>query len=101
MLPSGTVTFMFTDIEGSTGLLRELGDGYSDLLGRERSMLRETLGSAGGQEIDTQGDAFFFSFTRARDAVTGALRSAPSPSRSGPAASTSRCAWACTRASRP
>ena len=64
---------MFTDIEGSTALLRELGDGYSDVLGRERSMLRETLGSAGGQEIDTQGDAFFFSFTRARDAVTGAV----------------------------
>jgi class 3 adenylate cyclase len=67
------VTFLFTDIEGSTALLRELGDGYSDVLGRERSILRETLGSAGGQEIDTQGDAFFFSFTRARDAVGGAV----------------------------
>jgi class 3 adenylate cyclase len=73
LLPSGTVTFLFTDIEGSTALLRELGDGYSDVLGRERSILRETLGSAGGQEIDTQGDAFFFSFTRARDAVGGAV----------------------------
>jgi len=73
LLPSGTVTFLFTDIEGSTALLRELGDGYSDVLGRERSILRETLGSAGGQEIDTQGDAFFFSFTRARDAVSGAV----------------------------
>ena len=59
------MTFLFTDIEGSTALLRELGDRYSDVLGRERSILRETLGSAGGQEIDTQGDAFFFSFTRA------------------------------------
>jgi class 3 adenylate cyclase len=67
------VTFLFTDIEGSTALLRELGDRYSDVLGRERSILRETLGSAGGQEIDTQGDAFFFSFTRARDAVAGAV----------------------------
>jgi class 3 adenylate cyclase len=72
-LPSGTVTFLFTDIEGSTALLRELGDGYADVLGRERSILRETLGSAGGREIDTQGDAFFFSFTRARDAVAGAV----------------------------
>jgi class 3 adenylate cyclase len=72
-LPSGTVTFLFTDIEGSTGLLRELGDGYADVLARERSILRETLGSAGGQEIDTQGDAFFFSFARARDAVAGAV----------------------------
>ena len=67
------MTFLFTDIEGSTALLRELGDRYSDVLGRERSILRETLGSAGGQEIDTQGDAFFFSFTRARDAVAGAV----------------------------
>jgi class 3 adenylate cyclase len=72
-LPSGTVTFLFTDIEGSTALLRELGDGYADVLGRERSILREALGSAGGREIDTQGDAFFFSFTRARDAVAGAV----------------------------
>jgi class 3 adenylate cyclase len=72
-LPSGTVTFLFTDIEGSTALLRELGDGYGDVLGRERSILREALGSAGGREIDTQGDAFFFSFTRARDAVAGAV----------------------------
>jgi class 3 adenylate cyclase len=72
-LPSGTVTFLFTDIEGSTALLRQLGDGYADVLGRERSILREALGSAGGREIDTQGDAFFFSFTRARDAVAGAV----------------------------
>src|SRR5262249_12596626 len=72
-LPSGTVTFLFTDIEGSTALLRELGDRYADVLGRERSILRETLTDAGGQEIDTQGDAFFFSFTRARDAVVGAV----------------------------
>jgi class 3 adenylate cyclase len=73
VLPSGTVTFLFTDIEGSTVLLRELGDRYSGVLARERTILRETLSSAGGQEIDTQGDAFFFSFTRARDAVAGAV----------------------------
>ncbi len=72
-LPSGTVTFLFTDIEGSTALLRELGDGYADVLGRERRILRDSLTAAGGQEIDTQGDAFFFSFTRARDAVAGAV----------------------------
>jgi class 3 adenylate cyclase len=67
------VTFLFTDIEGSTALLRRLGDGYAELLGRERKILRETLGSAGGQEIDTQGDAFFFSVPRARDAVAAAV----------------------------
>jgi class 3 adenylate cyclase len=72
-LPSGTVTFLFTDIEGSTALLRDLGDRYAALLADERSILRETLTGAGGQEIDTQGDAFFFSFTRARDAVAGAV----------------------------
>ena len=72
-LPSGTVTFLFTDIEGSTALLRELGDGYADVLREERRILRDTLTGAGGQEIDTQGDAFFFSFTRAREAVAGAV----------------------------
>ena len=72
-LPSGTVTFLFTDIEGSTALLRRLGDAYADVLATERAILRETLTSAGGTEIDTQGDAFFFSFRRARDAVAGAV----------------------------
>jgi class 3 adenylate cyclase len=72
-LPSGTVTFLFTDIEGSTDLMRRLGDGYGEVLDDHRRLLREHLGNAGGREIDTQGDAFFFSFTRARDAVAGAV----------------------------
>ena len=72
-LPAGTVTFLFTDIEGSTQLMRELGDGYGRVLEDHRRLLREHLGAAGGREIDTQGDAFFFSFTRARDAVAGAV----------------------------
>jgi class 3 adenylate cyclase len=72
-LPAGTVTFLFTDIEGSTQLMRELGDGYGEVLDDHRRLLREHLGSAGGREIDTQGDAFFFSFTRAREAVAGAV----------------------------
>jgi class 3 adenylate cyclase len=72
-LPSGTVTFLFSDIEGSTRLLEQLGDRYADVLGDHRRILRERLGEANGQEIDTQGDAFFFSFMRARDAVTGAV----------------------------
>ena len=72
-LPAGTVTFLFTDIEGSTQLMRELGDRYGEVLDDHRRLLREHLGSAGGREIDTQGDAFFFSFTRARDAVAGAV----------------------------
>jgi class 3 adenylate cyclase len=72
-LPAGTVTFLFTDIEGSTQLMRQLGDGYADVLADHRRLLREQLGEAGGREIDTQGDAFFFSFTRAREAVAGAV----------------------------
>ena len=72
-LPSGTVTFLFSDIEGSTRLLEQLGDRYADVLRDHRQILRERLGEANGKEIDTQGDAFFFSFTRAKDAVTGAV----------------------------
>jgi len=72
-LPSGTVTFLFSDIEGSTRLLEQLGDRYEEVLRDHRRILREQLSAAGGQEIDTQGDAFFFSFTRAKDAVTGAV----------------------------
>src|SRR4051794_32328626 len=72
-LPGGTVTFLFTDIEGSTRLLQELGDSYGDIVRDYRSLLREHLGETGGTEVDTQGDAFFYSFTRARDAVAGAV----------------------------
>jgi class 3 adenylate cyclase len=73
-LPAGTVTFVFTDIEGSTRLLQELGDeGYGRVAGDHRRLVRETFGAHGGTEIDTQGDAFFFSFPRARDAVAAAV----------------------------
>src|SRR3954453_11277972 len=73
-LPGGTVTFVFTDIEGSTQLLQELGDeAYGRVSGEHRRLLRETFGAHAGTEIDTQGDAFFFSFPRARDAVSAAV----------------------------
>src|SRR6188472_1132490 len=73
-LPGCTVTFVFTDIEGSTRLLQELGDeGYGRVSGDHRRLVRETFGARGGTEIDTQGDAFFFSFPRARDAVAAAV----------------------------
>jgi class 3 adenylate cyclase len=72
-LPTGTVTFLFTDIEGSTQLMRELGDEYAGVLREQRRLLRDAAQSHSGQEIDTQGDAFFFSFARARDAVTAAV----------------------------
>jgi class 3 adenylate cyclase len=73
-LPGGTVTFVFTDIEGSTLLLQELGDeAYGRVSGDHRRIVRETFGAREGREIDTQGDAFFFSFPRARDAVAAAV----------------------------
>ena len=72
-LPSGTVTFVFSDIEGSTALVKRLGDGYGDVLADHRRLMREALGDRGGVEIDTQGDAFFFAFARARDAVAASV----------------------------
>nr|MBA3333091.1 hypothetical protein [Actinomycetota bacterium] len=54
-LPSGTVTFVFTDIEGSTELLKQLGSGYGDVLGTHRQIVRETFVAANGIEIDTKG----------------------------------------------
>ncbi|MGD2163791.1 MAG: adenylate/guanylate cyclase domain-containing protein, partial [Anaerolineales bacterium] len=70
--PEGTVTFLFTDIEGSTRLLHRLGDQYDTLLADQRRILRETFKRWGGQEIDTQGDSFFACFQKASDAVAAA-----------------------------
>jgi class 3 adenylate cyclase len=67
-LPTGTVTFLFTDIEGSTKLLQELGDGYADVLANHRRLLREVFAAHGGVEVDTQGDAFFVAFAWAAEA---------------------------------
>jgi class 3 adenylate cyclase len=72
-LPAGTVTFVFTDIEGSTELLKQLGEHYGEVLSEHRRLVRDTLTAADGTEIDSQGDAFFFAFPRARDAVAGAV----------------------------
>jgi class 3 adenylate cyclase len=72
-LPSGTVTFVFSDIEGSTALLKQLGEGYDRVLSDHRRLMRERFTERGGVEIDTQGDAFFFAFPRARDAVEAAV----------------------------
>jgi class 3 adenylate cyclase len=73
VLRGGTVTFVFTDIAGSTELLKRLGDRYAEVLGEHRRLIREAFAARGGQEIDTQGDAFFFCFERARDAVAAAV----------------------------
>jgi class 3 adenylate cyclase len=72
-LPGGTVTFAFTDIEESTELLKRLGDRYAGVLAAHRRIVRDTFTGRDGIEIDTQGDAFFFAFPRARDAVAAAV----------------------------
>ena len=71
-LPSGTITLLFTDIEGSTRLLHELGDGYVRVLADHRRVLRAAVADHHGVEVDTQGDAFFIAFPTAPDAVAAA-----------------------------
>ena len=68
-LPTGTVTFVFTDIEGSTALAKRLPDGYAEVLEQHQLLLRAAFEGHGGHEVDTQGDSFFFAFARAKDAV--------------------------------
>jgi predicted ATPase len=72
-LPTGTVTFLFTDVEGSTRLLDELGaEAYADVLAEHRRALRDSFARHGGVEVDTQGDAFFVAFATADDALAAA-----------------------------
>jgi len=72
-LPAGTVTFLFTDIEGSTRLLHRLGvDVYADALTQHRTLLRAAFARHGGVEVDTQGDAFFYAFETAPCALVAA-----------------------------
>jgi predicted ATPase/class 3 adenylate cyclase len=70
---TGTVTLMFTDIEGSTRLLVELGDRYEAVLGDHRRLLREAFGAQDGIEVDTAGDGLFYAFPRARGALLAAI----------------------------
>jgi predicted ATPase/class 3 adenylate cyclase len=83
-LPSGTVTFLFTDVEGSTKLLHELGaDSYAQALAEHRRVLREAFGAHDGVEVDTQGDAFFVAFPTASGAL-GAAADATAGLAAGP-----------------
>jgi predicted ATPase/class 3 adenylate cyclase len=73
-LPTGTVTLLFTDIEGSTNLLQRLGgEQYATVLAEQRDLLRHVFHAFDGHEVDTQGDAFFVAFARATDAVSAAV----------------------------
>src|SRR4051794_15792615 len=73
-LPTGTVTLLYSDIEGSTELLGRLGDRYSGVLEDHRRLLRELVAGAGGSEIDCRGDEFLFVFPEAAPAVDAAVR---------------------------
>ena len=73
-LPSGNVTFLFTDVEGSTRLLHSLGaEAYAEALAEHRRIVREACAVEAGVEVDTQGDACFFAFPTASGAVAAAL----------------------------
>jgi DNA-binding NarL/FixJ family response regulator/class 3 adenylate cyclase len=72
-LPSGTVTFLFSDIEGSTRLLRRLAERFAEVLAVHDRVVRMACAHHGGREVNTQGDAFFVAFERARDAVMAAV----------------------------
>src|SRR6266567_7418774 len=69
-LPTGTVTMLFTDIEGSTHLLQQLGESYSRVLTMCQYLLRTSFQQWHGHKVDTQGDSFFVAFARATDALS-------------------------------
>ncbi len=73
ILPVGTITFLFTDIEGSTHLLQQLEDKYAEVLGEQQTLLRAIFDRHGGRVVDTQGDSFFVAFARAVDAIQAAV----------------------------
>jgi class 3 adenylate cyclase len=72
-LPQGRVTFVLADIEGSTGLIHQLGDGYGPLLNQLRRLMRSAVQKSGGREVDAIGDEFFAAFAHTRDAVDAAI----------------------------
>ena len=74
-LPSGTVTFLFTDIEGSTRLLQQLGDKYATLIAEHEQLMRQACETHHGSVVNTQGDLFFVAFPRAVDALNAAVQS--------------------------
>src|SRR5713226_4747614 len=74
-LPTGTITFLFTDIEGSTRLLQQLGEKYVGLLSEQQQLLREACETHNGSVVDTPGDSFFVAFPRAVDAINAVVHS--------------------------
>jgi class 3 adenylate cyclase len=72
-LPRGTVTFLLTDIEGSTGLLRQLGEGYASVLRDVRALIRKSVRDAGGHEVDARADEYFCAFRQPARALVAAV----------------------------
>jgi DNA-binding NarL/FixJ family response regulator/class 3 adenylate cyclase len=72
-LPQGTVTLLFTDVEGSTQLVHQLGDTYAGVLADHRRLVREAVAAQGGYEVDSRGDEFFLAFPTAAAAVDAAV----------------------------
>ena len=93
------MTFLFTDIEGSTRLFRRLGDDYAGLLDEHNRALRTAIEARNGFVVKTEGDGFFAAFENGRDGVLAAVagQEACSPSRHRMARRYA-CVWGCTRA---
>ena len=72
-IPTGAVTFLFSDIEGSTRLVKQLRDRYGSVLADHQRLLRAAFAAHGGYEVDTQGDSFFIAFASAREALLAAV----------------------------
>ena len=83
-LPAGTVSLLFTDIEGSTRLLEQLGDAYAERLHEHHLLLRGSFERRGGVEVNTAGDAFFVVFRSASDALAAATEAQTSLAEAGP-----------------
>jgi hypothetical protein len=99
-LPTGAVTLLFTDIEGSTPLVRDLDDRYGLVLDDYRRLLRTAVSDAGGREVDCRADEFFAAFSVRTTAFRPPSRhSECSQLTPGPMASVCSRAWVCTRAS--
>ena len=73
VLPSGTLTMLFSDVEGSTSMLTRLGAQWGEALSAQRAILRAAFDKYGGHEMGTEGDSFFVVFTSAQDAVLAAV----------------------------
>ena len=100
VLPSGTLTLLFSDVEGSTSMLTRLGDQWGDALSAQRGDPARRLRDHGGHEMGTEGDSFFVVFTSAQHAVLAAVEAQRGlAGTSGPVTFGSGCGWACTPAS--